>query len=72
MNFIKQVYMAVRSQYWFTAAKGLFIGSLGTQIVSAYQGGHLDFTLTGFEHMMLAAAVATIISLEGLKTPPPK
>jgi len=70
-QLLKQLWLSVRGEIWFAPAKGFFFGSIATQIVSAYQSGHLDFTPAGWEHMAAAAVVATIISLEGLYTPPP-
>jgi len=70
-SFLKTCWLSVRGEPWFAPAKGVFFGSLGTQIVSEYQSGHLDFSLAGWEHMAAAALVATIISLEGLYTPAP-
>ncbi len=70
-GFLKTLWFSVRSEPWFAPAKGVFFGSIATQIVSEYQSGHLDFSLAGWEHMGAAALVATIISLEGLFTPQP-
>ena len=71
MNFLKQVGLSVRSNPFFVSAYSIFVGALATQIQSDCSSGHLDWSLSGWEHMVEAAASLTIWTLVHIYLPAP-
>ena len=66
-------------QFWFSVTRSkyvvflytTFLAGLGTQIQSAYATGHLDFTVAGWEHMVMASGLFTVYALAHLYAPAP-
>lgn len=71
LQFIKQLWLSVRSEYWFVPVKGVFFGTMITQLANELKAGSMDWSLAGWEHILAVSLVAALISLEGLITPAP-
>ncbi len=71
MNFLKQLWLSVRSNPFFVSVYTVFMGALATQIQSEYASGHLDWSMAGWERMASAAGLLTVWTLAHLYAPAP-
>lgn len=71
MNFLRQLWLSVRSNPIFVSAYSIFFGALATQIQSAHASGHLDWSVAGWEHMASVSALITAWTLAHLYAPAP-
>ena len=69
MQFIKQLWLSLRSNPFFVTAWTLFVGALGEQFLRLANSGSFDFTAKGIEEMVTAAAMTTGIALVHLYIP---
>jgi hypothetical protein len=62
----------MKSNPYLSAFIGIFVGTVLTQLQSAYDSGHLDFTGKGLVHMFLGAALGAGLSVYHLYLPQPQ
>jgi hypothetical protein len=66
-----KLWMWLKSNPYFVGTYSIFVAALSTQIQAAWQTGHPDWSLAGWEHMLAAAALFTLWTLTHLYTPTP-
>jgi hypothetical protein len=71
MNFIKQLWLSVRSNPYFVAFEGGASGAALSFINDALQQGHLDFTTAGLQRLFIVAITGGVTALRLLYRTPP-
>lgn len=56
---------------WFILFRGFFIGAFVTSLQAAYEAGHVDMSLKALSHMIVGAAIASVIALWHYYLPQP-
>jgi hypothetical protein len=72
MNFLKQLWLSVRSNPYFVAAYSAAGGAVVDLLYDELQTGQMDFSRAGIHKLLTAAGGAVLVALMHLYRPAPQ
>jgi hypothetical protein len=74
MTFLETVqglWAKLKSNPYFVAAEGAFLGAIGDTIFDELQTGHIDTSATGWHKMLMAGVGSAAVAVRALYKPAP-